>query len=55
MTGGGSVGDYGVAQISILANDKPYGNEVFLRDSEILVMEDDDDNITTFTIPLYRT
>ena len=54
VTGGGRVGDYGVAEIRILANDKPYGSAVFLRDSEILTMEDNNDNITTINIPVYR-
>uniref|UniRef100_A0A1X7VF86 Staphylococcus aureus surface protein A n=3 Tax=Amphimedon queenslandica TaxID=400682 RepID=A0A1X7VF86_AMPQE len=54
VTGGGRVGAFGVAEIRILANDKPYGSAVYLRDSEILTMENDE-NATTINIPVYRT
>lgn len=54
VTGGGRVGAHGVAEIRILANDKPYGSAVYLRDSEILTVEDDE-NTTTISIPVYRT
>lgn len=44
-TGGARVGSEGVAQITIPANDKPYGTLVSMDASEILTMEE---NSNTF-------
>lgn len=53
VTGGGRVGDEGRAEITILANDKPYGTNVSLDESVIQTVEDEE-NSTDLVVPLTR-
>lgn len=53
VTGGGRVGDEDMAEIRVLANDKPYGSSVSMDNTHILTKENEQ-NSTIVAVPFSR-